>query len=59
MKTIARIKCSCQHEQQDEMYGKNIRIANVCKTNNPKDSARDVRCTVCSKIHRTDESKMR
>lgn len=59
MKTIAIIKCSCQHEQQDKMYGKGMRVANAKATKNPKDPTRQVSCTVCSKVHFTDEGKMK
>ena len=48
--TTTRVRCKCQHEQQDAMYGKGIRIANRTMKG---DAGRgyDYRCTVCSAIH--------
>ena len=35
------VKCKCQHEQQDAMYGKGVRVANA--------TAKGLnRCTVCN-----------
>jgi len=36
------IECSCEHEYQDEMYGRNKRIHNVGITK--------TKCTVCSSV---------
>lgn len=41
--TCAKLKCSCEHEIQDEMYGKGIRLFNPCKF------GAGWRCTVCGK----------
>ena len=43
--TTKRVFCTCEHEYQDERYGKQKRIANLA----PK--AKGFRCTVCLKIH--------
>lgn len=40
-------KCSCQHEQQDKLYGKGNRVHNEC---NPKASSKSIRCTVCGSV---------
>lgn len=34
------LKCSCEHEAQDEMYGKSMRVHNVSPTGKAA-------CTVC------------
>lgn len=52
-----KVLCSCSHHQQDEMYGKGIRVANATAKQD-KDFV-EVRCTVCSKIHRVHPSKVR
>ncbi len=41
------IHCNCQHEYQDQKYGKGKRVANKCKTGKSGDGL--YRCTVCSK----------
>lgn len=41
--TVIR-KCSCIHEQQDKLHGKDFRVANIC--NNGDKS----RCTVCKDV---------
>ena len=35
-------KCTCEHEQQDKMHGKGMRVHNEC--------AKGVRCTVCGNV---------
>lgn len=47
------MKCNCQHESQDELYGKGMRLFNEC-TVNGKDG---YRCTVCGKEVSTGDSK--
>ena len=42
------ISCTCQHEYQDKVYGKNKRLANKTQKGNQKDT---YRCTVCGKEH--------
>lgn len=59
MKTVAYVKCTCVHEQQDALHGKGIRLMNALKTKDPKDPRREVRCTVCSKIHTIDVGRMK
>ena len=44
-----KVKCTCQHEGQDKLHGKGIRIATPVNKKVPK----EFRCTVCSKEHRT------
>jgi len=39
------IDCNCEHEYQDQKYGKGKRVANKA----PK--ANGWRCTVCGKVH--------
>ena len=56
----AKIACSCKHEQQDEMHGKGVRIANtLAKSAADKSHEVQVRCTVCGAIHRVNESQVR
>lgn len=40
------IKCTCEHQFQDETYGKSFRLANMMGSVVPK-----YRCTVCNKVH--------
>lgn len=42
------ISCSCEHHQQDLLYGVNRRLANRAKPNEQKPR---YRCTVCSSLH--------
>lgn len=56
-RTVCILKCTCKSEQQDKMY-KGMRVANMMATKNPKESARQVRCTVCSSVHRTEDHKL-
>lgn len=46
------MKCLCSHEQQDQMYGKGMRIFNACagKTNVK------YRCTVCKHEKELDQT---
>lgn len=39
------MKCTCQHEGQDAMYGKGMRYWNPCGKG--KDQGSSYRCTVC------------
>lgn len=40
-------KCHCDHEYQDKLYGKKVRIFNRC-VKNGKDNG--WRCTVCGSV---------
>jgi hypothetical protein len=42
------VKCACNHQQQDKLHGKNMRVANTT-TGKVLDSQVTVRCTVCNK----------
>ena len=43
----AKIKlCTCEHEEQDKLYGKGKRLCN------PKDKKDEYKCTVCGKVHK-------
>jgi hypothetical protein len=46
-----KVKCSCKHKHQDELYGANIRVANPTTKAFP-DGTLEVRCTVCNAIHK-------
>ena len=35
-------KCTCEHDFQDEKYGKGMRLKNMC--------VKGARCTICEKI---------
>jgi hypothetical protein len=43
MSGTAKIKCDCEHAQQDQMHGKGVRIGNLTGKGN-------YRCTVCGSI---------
>lgn len=42
------IRCTCQHEAQDELHGPGNRVANKCKESG---GSTPYRCTVCKKEH--------
>jgi len=44
------IKCTCNHEQQDEMYGKFSRVHNPIKKS--PNQPQEYRCTVCGKVRK-------
>ncbi len=37
------LKCSCQHEYQDKVYGKGMRVHTKCNKGH--------RCTICGNVH--------
>jgi len=47
MKHTAKIlKCTCQHDYQDKIHGKNLRVMNMTTKN--KSAGMDTyRCTIC------------
>ena len=45
-----KVKCTCQHEAQDKLHGKNVRVANP--TAKGSDGKIEYRCTVCKTLHR-------
>lgn len=47
-----KIKCTCNHKVQDELYGNQVRLANPTSKQYP-DNTIEVRCTVCNRIERT------
>lgn len=53
--TVTKVKCQCQHEQQDKMHGQGVRVANRTAKGD-KDSS-EARCTVCGKIHRVSNER--
>jgi len=57
MSATAKVLCNCTHEVQDELYGKNVRVANATLKQN--DKQREVRCTVCKKIHNVNHSQVK
>ena len=58
MKTVALVICTCEHTQQDTLHGKNRRVANLT-SKIPSDGTREVRCTVCKKIHVVSPSQLK
>ncbi len=54
----AKVKCSCEHKAQDEMHGKGVRIANATAKQDDKGGTADVRCTVCSHVHKVRQSEV-
>jgi hypothetical protein len=53
----ALVQCTCAHEFQDKTYGKQVRVANA--TSKQDKDYIDVRCTVCSRIHRVTPAKVK
>lgn len=49
------VRCTCDNQYQDSVYGKNMRVANSCASNNA--SVKNFRCTVCLKVHSFGEAK--
>ena len=47
------IKCTCQHEGQDKLHGKQMRV--VTPTAKKAGDVRTFRCTVCVKEHQAKE----
>lgn len=45
--SVKIIKCVCEHEQQDRMYGKGRRVGN--ETRGTSDTKK-YRCTVCERV---------
>lgn len=50
-KTVSYVKCACDHEQQDKMYGSKVRVANLTQKGPATNTSRTVRCTVCGREH--------
>ena len=57
MSGTTHVKCNCTHEIQDSLYGTGIRVANATLKQN--DKQREVRCTVCKKIHNVNHSQVK
>jgi hypothetical protein len=49
MENTKIVNCTCVHESQDQIYGKNKRLAN--KKEAKANSKPDYKYTVCGKIH--------
>lgn len=41
------LKCNCSNSYQDKLYGKGMRIHNIC-SKDPR--IKQARCTVCGKV---------
>lgn len=54
---ITKVLCTCQHDVQDKLHGNNVRVANSTQKGD-KDTT-EVRCTVCKKVHRVNDSKVK
>lgn len=52
MNTVQRVICTCKHEQQDKMYGNQVRVANLCGKATVLGNSPAVRCTVCGALHK-------
>lgn len=52
----AKVPCKCTNDYQDRVYGRGVRIANA--TQKGDDASVDVRCTVCSTLHRVSKSRV-
>ena len=53
----AKVVCNCKHDFQDAQYGANTRVANATKKQDA--TSVEVRCTVCSRIHKVSPSKVK
>ena len=42
--------CTCKHEGQDKIYGKQNRLHNYCKHPVTKTDMKGLRCTVCGRV---------
>lgn len=53
------IKCTCNHQFQDEVYGKNMRVTTPVNKSKEKgtNKLREVRCTVCGKTHQVSSNQ--
>lgn len=47
MSTTYKMQCTCKHEFQDKVYGKQVRLATPCK--GAPAGQQSIRCTVCLK----------
>lgn len=45
------VKCTCQNEYQDKVYGKGNRVANPVDKSKVNGKVQHYRCTVCKKVH--------
>lgn len=43
--------CTCSHQFQDSTYGKGVRVCTPTVKVSADKVNRDVRCTVCGKLH--------
>lgn len=53
----ARVLCTCEHEVQDKLYGKQTRVANATQRND--DTSVEVRCTVCKRVHKVKKGQVK
>ena len=54
LKIMSKVmNCSCQHESQDKLYGRGMRLFNECTVNGRE----GYRCTVCGKEVTTGDNK--
>lgn len=54
MSKVTILKCTCKHEYQDKVYGKQQRVHNAMKK---ESGGQHWRCTVCSKMKSGPEIK--
>ena len=45
-----KVQCKCKHDYQDQIHGKQVRVANPCKGCNTPGQT-NVRCTVCGTVY--------
>lgn len=53
----AKVACTCLHKDQDVLHGNGVRVAN--STQKGDNVTTEVRCTVCGKVHRVPDSRIR
>lgn len=52
-----KVPCACEHEFQDKIYGKGVRVMNTTAKGDDKNV--DVRCTVCKRVTRVNRGLVR
>ena len=57
MSGTAKVVCTCEHEQQDKLHGKSVRVANATQRTN--ENQVEVRCTVCKRIHKVNKGQVK
>lgn len=49
------LRCNCNHEYQDHVYGKQLRVHNPKKRDKGGNAPQEWRCTVCGAVRTESE----